>query len=243
MACHSFDIVSLQIGLQFQYILPVNESHRTIEFLYFVHENVIDIQRVILTVMPNVQYTTFLMDSIDTLERFRLRTSSAPDLIRAWEILRMVSGGEPAKTPDKASENLWLHDYYNGRQFGRFHVVRTHAATEQIVGLTYSSWFDSGLRLDTISLDPTYRGIGLGARMITTLANVALKRDVEQIWLYATPKPQVLQFYKELGFSALPPTDYRVDSETESRCVPMVADTTLIIEKPIKPLSLSGVIL
>ena len=154
----------------------------------------------------------------------------------------MASGGYPTKTSDEAVKSLWNFDMFGGGKFGRFHVVRANDDTSSIIGASYSSWFDRKMRLDTIAVDPNYRGNGIGARVIKTLADVAVRRNVEQIWLFANPDENLLQFYKKLGFRESSPSETYIDHSTESRYVPLTANISAITEKPIDPLPTAGVI-
>ncbi len=173
---------------------------------------------------------------MQTLERFRLGTSSPEDIVRVQQLLTLACGGYSANDPDTAVQQLWDYDYFSGGSFGRFHVVRTDSANHPILGMAHSAWFSDGMRLNSISVDPGERGHGIGKRMIGTLASVAMRRGLEQIWLYAKPDEQMLSFYQRLGFAALPPSDGRVDPETESRHVPMAAPVNQILRQPIEPL-------
>lgn len=155
----------------------------------------------------------------------------------------MACGGRPKETLDVAINKLWVHDFYNGAQFGKFHVVRSDIPNRDIVGIMHTAWFEQGMRLNAVAVDPASRGQGLGKRIIETLADVAVQRSIDEIWLFAKPDGRVLDFYRSLGFTVLPPTDYRVDPETESRCVPMAAHTDKILDRPVDLIPIAGTIL
>lgn len=178
---------------------------------------------------------------VQTFERFRLGNGSPDDIVRVRELLALACGGRISVDPDNALKQLWDHDFFGGGRFARFHVVRERQ--NRIIGMTHSAWFRDGMCLNALSIEPSSRGNGVGKRVVTTLADVATKCGIEQIWLYAKPEPKVLQFYQKLGFAALPPTDYRVDPDTESLLVPLAANPVRILEKPIEPLPLTGTIL
>lgn len=184
------------------------------------------------------------MDDDARLERLRLSGGSSGELVQAWGLLTMACGGRPVEQSQDAVDRLRDYNYYNGNSYGRFHLIREERdQSVNIAGVTHSAWFDDGVVLNAIAIRPESRSQGLGARAIVTLAEIATKRGLSEMWLYAHPNSALQKFYRKLGFKALPDNDYRVDPATTSPCIPLVARVSRVAEVPLKHLLLSGDIL
>lgn len=162
------------------------------------------------------------------LEVYDPLLGSPAENLRVQRLLDMARGigDRGVATPAEVTRELGHYAQYNGGAHGVFHVARD----EQTIGaLTHTAWFRDSLQFNAITVAPEYRGQGVARRIIFTLAQAAMARDIDDLWVYAMRGSHASEVYAHLGMSVPPLSDER--HPHHSRYHPMSASPRRVVER------------
>lgn len=145
------------------------------------------------------------------------------------QLLDMARGrpdSRSLKQIHEAYSDLFYYNFYNGGEHGIYHVVHGDR-TSMAAALSHTAWFANSLQLNAIAVAPDYRRHGLASRIIRTVAETAVERGIDDLWLYTLRNSRASKFYGKLGFQVPPKDDYR--HVKDSRLQPMSISPTRVI--------------
>lgn len=145
------------------------------------------------------------MEYLDTYDH---TVGGADDNLRLQQLLDMARGiyDRSPSSADAVARELGHYAQYNGGTYGMFHVARRG---QRIEAMAHTAWFRDSLQFNALAVSPELRGQGVAKRIIYTLAQEAIARDIDDLWVYALRNSRASQIYAHLGMSVPPPGDER----------------------------------
>lgn len=176
---------------------------------------------------------------MDRLEVYDPASGNSDENLRVQQLLDMARGIKERliAAPAEVTRELGHYAYFNGGEYGAFHVVRD---TKTIAALTHTAWFQDSLQFNAIAVAPEHRSEGVARRIIYTLARAAIVRDIDDLWVYALRGSHASKIYEHLGMTVPPLSDER--HPHHSRYYPMTASPRAVVERvgDIAPFTLIG---
>lgn len=131
------------------------------------------------------------------------------DNLAVQRLLDMARGIErrSVSSPEEVARELGHYAHYNGGPYGMYHVLRDDDRT--INALTHTAWFAHSLQFNAIAVAPEWRGQGVAKRLIYTFAQMAIARDIDDLWVYALRNSRASRVYAHLGMTVPSPEDER----------------------------------
>lgn len=165
---------------------------------------------------------------MEVLETYSPSQGDARENLRVQQLLDMARGirHRPIGSPDEVARELGHYADYNGGRYGVFHIVRED---DIVMAMSHTAWFDDSLQFNAIAVAPEYRGRGVARRVIYTLAQEAIVRDIDDLWVYALRSSHASKVYEHLGMTVPPPDDER--HPPHSRYHPMSASPRALVER------------
>jgi len=176
---------------------------------------------------------------MNRLEVYDPVSGNSSENLRVQQLLDMARGIKDRliASPEEVTRELGHYAYFNGGEYGVFHVVRDE---QTVAALTHTAWFDDSLQFNAITVSPEHRSEGVARRIIYTLARAAMARDIDDLWVYALRNSHASKIYTQLGMNVPPLSDER--HPHHSRYYPMSASPRCVVERvgDIEPMELIG---